>query len=417
MSAFSCGPDQGSEPGIGWNWAVEAARQGHDVLVITQSEFKCEIRRELQNNTLPSKLRFDFFTPQWIAQIRDRGCSTRFASLTWQVVHFLWQVALLRYVRKTYSPTQFDIVHHITLGGVRHPTLLGDFGPPLVLGPLGGGETAPWSLRKHYPWSGWLKDLARDTHTALLKLDPITKRAASQARLIYAKTPQSRTLFERSHSPKLRLALELGTNGPISEARSARDANTPLRILYAGQFVYWKGMGLGLRAVAQARAAGHNVHLTMVGNGPEEQCWRRLANQLSIDHCVTWRGWVPHIDMGPLYDAHDLFLFPSLHDSSGNVVLEALTRALPVVCLNLGGPAQIVDPTCGRIIAAETESGAVSGITTALCEFAAQPDVTCTLSLGATRRARDFLWPQVISEFYTEVADRLIQDGAPSIRK
>ena len=42
------------------------------------------------------------------------------------------------------------------------------------------------------------------------------------------------------------------------------------------------------------------------------------------------------------YQTHDLFVYPSLHDSSGNVVLEALSFGLPVVCLDLGGPAQIV---------------------------------------------------------------------------
>ena len=45
-----------------------------------------------------------------------------------------------------------------------------------------------------------------------------------------------------------------------------------------------------------------------------------------------------------LYRRHHALLYPSLHDSSGNVVLEALFHGLPVVCLDLGGPAEIVDP-------------------------------------------------------------------------
>ena len=46
----------------------------------------------------------------------------------------------------------------------------------------------------------------------------------------------------------------------------------------------------------------------------------------------------------------DLFVYPSLHNSSGNAVLEALSFGLPVVCLDLGGPAQIVTPKSGVIV-------------------------------------------------------------------
>jgi hypothetical protein len=37
LSAFSCGPHRGSEEGVGWNWAVETAALGHEVIVLTQT--------------------------------------------------------------------------------------------------------------------------------------------------------------------------------------------------------------------------------------------------------------------------------------------------------------------------------------------------------------------------------------------
>lgn len=416
MSAFSCGPGHGSEPGIGWNWAIEAARQGHDVIAITQSEFASEIRNEIEKGTVPSNLRFDFFTPNWIAWIRDVGSATRFSSLTWHSVHLLWQFALRPHVRATYKLDQFDIIHHITLGGVRHPTLLGGLGAPLVLGPLGGGEKAPIALRRHYPWSGWLKDLARDAHTALIKIDPITRRASANALLIWTKTPQSRDVIGRAYQHKVRIGLELGTKGCVSNLRIERDRGRPVRILYAGQFVYWKGMGLGLRAVAQARAAGHDLRLTMVGRGSEERDWRKLAEQLGLSDVVTWHEWVAHDEMPNLYREHELFLFPSLHDSSGNVVLEALSHALPVICLKLGGPAEIVDESCGRPVdvAGKPESACVAGLAAAICELASSPETSLSLSQGAVKRAEQFRWPLVISKFYADVENRLRQSRVES---
>ena len=46
----------------------------------------------------------------------------------------------------------------------------------------------------------------------------------------------------------------------------------------------------------------------------------------------------------------DCFLFPSYHDSGGFVILEAMSRGVPVIALDLGGPGQIVNNNSGRII-------------------------------------------------------------------
>ena len=50
ISAYACEPDSGSEPGVGWNWSVQAARHGHDVVVITRANnreaIEAEMRRE-----------------------------------------------------------------------------------------------------------------------------------------------------------------------------------------------------------------------------------------------------------------------------------------------------------------------------------------------------------------------------------
>ena len=53
------------------------------------------------------------------------------------------------------------------------------------------------------------------------------------------------------------------------------------------------------------------------------------------------------------YRSADIFVFPSLRDSGGLVVLEAMAHGLPVVCADLGGPGLIVDETCGRAVSAK----------------------------------------------------------------
>jgi hypothetical protein len=52
------------------------------------------------------------------------------------------------------------------------------------------------------------------------------------------------------------------------------------------------------------------------------------------------------INSSPLHE-HDVFLFPSLHDTGGLAVLEAMCAGLPAVCLDVAGPGALVREQCG----------------------------------------------------------------------
>jgi glycosyltransferase involved in cell wall biosynthesis len=113
--------------------------------------------------------------------------------------------------------------------------------------------------------------------------------------------------------------------------------------------------------------------------------------------------------MAEMYGSHDVVLFPSLHDSSGNVVLEALFHGLPVVCLDLGGPAVIATESCGRIVATagRSESEVVTGLADALEELARSEPLLDELSRGAQIRAEIFRWPTLVRRVYDDIARRL----------
>jgi glycosyltransferase involved in cell wall biosynthesis len=97
-----------------------------------------------------------------------------------------------------------------------------------------------------------------------------------------------------------------------------------------------------------------------------------------------------------------LLLLPSLHDSSGNVVLEALSHGLPVMCLDLGGPRQIVTSQSGIIVG--TSGRDTPGVAAAMAEemqrLFAEPTRLAALSAGAIARAAEFVVSDRIAAFY-----------------
>jgi glycosyltransferase involved in cell wall biosynthesis len=410
LSAFACAPGQGSEEGIGWNWAVELARLGHQVVVLTDSLHQALIEERRARGDLPPGLEFAFFMPAPLDRFRHWWARTISQSISDHLTHLAWQILVLGHVRERFAGQHFDLVHHITYGGIRHPSLLGRLPWPFVLGPVGGGERAPMALRRGMPWRGWLKDLLRDAHTFLIRFDPITRHACADAKVIYVKTEQSRDALPSRFHPKVVVQLEVGIADREWQAKPARPPGEPLRLLYAGRFVYWKGMQLGLEGLAAYLRSGGQARLTMLGRGPDEAAWRRTVEELGISHAVEWRAWIDHARMGELYRAHDALLFPSLHDSSGNAVLEALAHGLPVICLDLGGPAVMVDASCGRVVSTAgcSREACVRGISAAVAELAASPELCRRLSEGAIERAKRYRWPDQVRRLYDDIGRRLM---------
>lgn len=99
---------------------------------------------------------------------------------------------------------------------------------------------------------------------------------------------------------------------------------------------------------------------------------------------IDFISWLPQQLFDP-YESHDLFVFPSLHDSAGFVVLKALSRGLPVVCLNLGGPEQIATPELGIVVdTAGRNTAQVAALWLKKSrDFLSEPARLATLSAGA----------------------------------
>jgi len=411
MSAFSCGPGRGSEPGTGWNIALETARLGHEVVVLTQTAFQAEIQREAVAGTLPANLRFDFFMPTWLKRVQDAG-----SSLTWHLVSLLWQFCALFHARARYKNADFDLIHHVSYAGIRYPTLLTRLGPPTVIGPLGGGETAPMRLRKAFPWKAWCSELLRDFHTWTLRVDPITRFAFRDAKLIFLRTEESMVAVPQRYRNKVHIDLGLGIPETliVDDRMVSRKLGESFRLLYAGRLLWWKGVHLAIWALAGARALSVDAKLTIVGDGPARRDLEILVQELGVSDHVIWRGELSREELLGLYPTHHAFLFPSLHEAGGTVILEAWAYGLPVICLSLGGPGRMVDSTCGRIVsvANRSEDDCAEMLAAEIVALAENEDLRLALSRGAIARAREFSWSKVVAALYTEIHNRLQHGGS-----
>ena len=402
ISAYACAPNRGSEHSCGWNWTSEVARLGHEATVLVSPAHRTAILAATQQQPAFQRIRWVFpeVAPWPLQQGKEPGWERTY--------NLLWQREALRVARALHREDPFDVVHHLTWAGVRAPTFLGALGAPLIIGPVGGGETSPRMLRDRFPLRGRVLESMRDLSNATIELNPMVRLGLRNAGVIFARTADTKNLLSPSLQAKTYVQMELGvTQAQIGAPRPIR--KTPRKLLYAGRLLYWKGVHIAIEAMSRLVAHMPDAHLTIVGNGPEETRLKSEIAQRKLEANITLVSWMPQEQFLRLYDTHDIFVFPSLHDSAGWVVLESLCRGLPVACLNLGGPKEIVTLASGIIV--DTTGLDTSSVAAKLAEelraLLVDPDRLARLSAGAIARAREFLLRDQVERLYAQAKEHL----------
>ena len=135
--------------------------------------------------------------------------------------------------------------------------------------------------------------------------------------------------------------------------------------LYAGRVSADKGIDLAIEAFINAsdKDKGQDHYLLIAGHGPYEEALRKKYQARSN---IRFLGRIEHSAMAILYAGCDVFVFPSLTDTFGRVVAEAMSCGLPALVSAQGGPQEIVSTSRGGVIVKQQD---IDGWTAALSDI------------------------------------------------
>jgi len=360
LSAFSCEPGRGSEPGVGFAFALAAARlaaQRPDdtFTLVTRSHAIGKIEAALESHGVGGKLHIrPISLPQFILRVTAER-AIRLTYLMWQcLVAFRLLGELKRHDKAVF--------HHVTFATEALPTAM-LFLPGhvrRVMGPVGSAQGLNMMEASS---EGHLQhgkaQLRRKVRGFLANVN------FTRCDLVIAQTDDAASRFQGHHST---VVVEPNCSIDVPARPATRAARDIRRVVSVGVLEEGKRHELVIRALAHPALA--DCRLEIYGEGSQEEYLRRTAESLGLSDRVTLKGFMPREAMLADVQDADCLVSASRQEGSAWSVAEAQALGVPVVAFDgsgietlvrLAGEGYLVGPQAGSEELADTIAKAVAG--------------------------------------------------------
>jgi glycosyltransferase involved in cell wall biosynthesis len=389
VSAYACHPRPATAhfPGeaiLGWHLAREIAGFA-DLHLITWAFNRDGVEGTLADGDgRPIEVRYVDLPPRLHDVLRDRHLGTR-------IYYYLWQRAAARAAVELHRRERFDLFHQITFSNDWMPSYAAPALPvPFVWGPIGGGQKVPRELMGTMARRDRRQERSRTFLQNVWRATPARRRTAGKASAILVCNKETKAVLSRWADKIVDFPVNGISPEDIAPTGAAAPARNGFRLLYVGRFDPIKGLPLAFEALRILSVIAPGTTLELVGEGPERQRLEALAARLGISDRLVWTPWSPRAEVFAKMRTSDVFLFPSLRDGGGAVVVEAMASGLPVVCLDLAGPGLHVRDEYGIKVPSGRPDAVAAGLAGALGRFWCDPGLRGRMGSAARERAASY---------------------------
>lgn len=358
-SAFECNPLRGSDAYVGWSWAKQAAKN-NEVHILTSDHNREDIESYKKTEDIGGVFHY-IGLPKLLKKLL-KGRKGYFLG------YLLWQRYAYRYAKKLNKEIGFDVSHHISIADFRVIGYLWKLNIPFVFGPVGGGQETPAAL-EDYVRSYRKQERIRSMLNALALLRPSYRRGIRRAAAVFVSNDETIDAIRKRLGGNIRLTqmCELGVDAVELKKRASltHETKETVHIIVSGRMMYRKGLELLMDACLRVETSIPWV-VDVYGGGHQEADVRRQIRERGLESKMYLHGKVPYAQMLQAYANADIFALPSLRETTGTAVIEAMSNKLPVVALNQNGVRHLVADRAGVLADIGTKEETVQNLAEAL---------------------------------------------------
>lgn len=403
ISAYACEPGLGSEIGVGWHWVLEMSKY-FELWVLTRESNRQTIETWIAEHPEFGGIHFLYYDwPKWARFWKKglRGVRTYYN---------IWQYCTNRIVKRTMQENGITVFHHLTYGNALWKVSSYGQRQFFIWGPIGGLETIPEEYSKHYGRRSQIIESLRRVAASLTAFNFSFKKRCARADLILAKTEITRRMIPQKYAAK---AIQF-----TDVAADIANMNVPAvqhheftEFITVGRLDAWRGFDLAIEALAKASKTNKQIHLTIVGNGPDRERIERLIKKHGLDKLVTLTGKVPMNTYKLLMEQADAVINAALKEGAVTVSFDCMAMGKPLICLDTTGYTRYFTNEYAILIPQSGREEVIRNLSNAMLRLT---DVSERIRLGNNARiaSANFTW-----EHHGEEIRKVITDSLNAYRK
>lgn len=344
VSCFACGPNWGSEVGMGWNWIISLSHNCK-LHVIAEKGFQEEIETEI------TKLDLTFPPTFYFIDIGDKGRNLfwKQGNLLFYYYYKKWQKEAFLKSREIITTNNIRLIHQLNLIGFREPGYLWEWSNqiPVIWGPVGGFNQVPLNYIFKFDLKNILFYFGKHLiHNLQVRFHLRVKKAMQNSSLILADSSSTKKIIKKVFNVDTVLMNETGADFKDFYEHPSFFYDNTFRLLWVGKIQGLKSLPIALHCLKKLKGK-IAVALTIVGDGPDELYCRQIVKKMDISEMIVFKGKLPNKETKELMKVHDLLFFTSLKEGTPHVVLEAISNGLPVLCHDSCGHGDIINDFIG----------------------------------------------------------------------
>ena len=346
ISAYSVNPYKGSEDSIGWNWVLQYEKnykEGDRIILLTKKFNEKDTRRGLKEFNIQHVELVIVDVPNALNWFREKHSAFH------HMYYILWQHWAWLWVK--HSGIHFDVIHHVTMNDYRIPSeLYKAKGAKVIWGPMGGAQVTPRPLKVYE--KNQLVASFREFVNKSCSWNPFYKKALRSYYKIYCINNETQKQISRIVGKDVPLMPELALRDEYKNLPIRKGNNDILKIVFVGRLIGKKGIAFLVDALS-LMPTDMNWELLIFGDGDDHALIEKQIADSGIGKNVKLMGNRPLNQIAEAYQQADVFVLPSLRETSGNVLLEAMAYAVPIVAFDTSFCRLLKEVDCGVFINTE----------------------------------------------------------------
>lgn len=343
ISAYSVNPYKGSEDSIGWNWVLQFEKNykdGDEIILLTKKYNENDTKKGLREFGIKNVKLAIVDVPNILNWFREKH------SMFHHMYYILWQHQAWRWVKK--SGIQFDVIHHVTMNDYRVPSeLYKQKRAKVIWGPIGGAQVTPKALREYEDNkpAAWFREMVNKS----CSWNPFYKKSLRAYDKIYCINNETKKQIEAIVHRNIELLPELALRDEYKNIKICEHDNEIFEIVFVGRIIGKKGISFLIDTLTMLPKE-FKWKLYIYGDGNKRQAIEKKIATCMLGTHIELMGNRSLAQISEAYKKADLFVLPSLRETSGNVLLESMAYAIPIVALDTSFCSILNRENCGIFI-------------------------------------------------------------------